>query len=204
MRWEEKWKPAHTKFVVVLVLLLVIILITSCGSTRGQMANDIPQMIELDQEFPELTPITADLSITEPAEATVEATRVSPPVPTTTTTPPVPTGLQGQPFAPEGLSDCDEFNFYRVQWGLPDRFSKLAWRESNCRNEDGVKTFCCHGYLQLYVSLFLKDHRMVGPFHACGIFSHHDVNSDNPLEKQKQLCGAKALYDEDGFAPWNL
>ena len=136
------------------------------------------------------------------ATATQGAVRMNPPETTTTTAPPVPTGLHGQPFAPEGLSNCDEMNFYRVQWGLPERFSALGWRESNCRNEDGVRTFCCHGYWQLYTSLHLQDHRLAPRMELCGVSSHYDLNSDNPLEKQKQACAAKALFDVVGYSAW--
>lgn len=115
---------------------------------------------------------------------------------------PSPTGLNGLPFAPEGLSDCAEATFYRQQAGLPDAFDALIWRESNCRNEDSVRTFCCHGYLQLYVSLHLKDHRLVDGYHACGVFSAADMNSDVPIEKQRSLCAAKVLYDVNGLSPW--
>lgn len=113
-------------------------------------------------------------------------------------------GLWDQPFAPEGLSDCDEFRFYRIQWGLPARFDSLAWRESNCRNEDGVRTFCCHGYLQLYISLQIKDHRITDRYHECGVYSANDINSDNPLEKQKHLCAAAVLFSVVGYDAWAL
>ena len=135
------------------------------------------------------------------AIATQPAVRLNPPT-TTITAPPEPVGLYGQPFAPEGLGNCDEMNFYRVQWGLPERFSALGWRESNCRNEDGVKTYCCHGYWQLYTSLHLKDHRLQPKMEFCGVSSHYDLNSDNPLEKQKQACAAKALFDVVGYSAW--
>lgn len=136
------------------------------------------------------------------AVATEPAVRLNPPTTVPITAPEVPTGLYGQPFAPEGLSNCDEMNFYRVQWGLPQRFSALGWRESNCRNEDGVKTYCCYGYWQLYTSLHLKDHRLKPKMHACEVYSSNDLNSDNPLEKQKQACAARALFDVVGYSAW--
>ena len=58
-----------------------------------------------------------------------------------------PTGIFGLPFAPEGLDGCDEMRFYLDQFQMPARFDGIGWRESNCRNEDGVRTSCCHGYL---------------------------------------------------------
>ena len=134
------------------------------------------------------------------AVATEGAVRVNPPP----TTVPIAAqeGLYGQPFAPEGLSNCDEMNFYRVQWGLPAKFSALGWRESNCRNEDGVRTYCCYGYWQLYTSLHLKDQRLRPKMEWCGVFSSNDLNSDNPLEKQKQACAARALFDVVGYSAW--
>jgi len=116
----------------------------------------------------------------------------------------VEVGLHGQPFAPEGLSDCDEMNFYRVQAGLPDRFAALGWRESNCRNEDQVKTYCCHGYWQMWTDLHLRDHRLAPLMADCEVTGPQDLNSDDPLEKQKQACAAKALFDVMGYQPWNL
>lgn len=117
--------------------------------------------------------------------------------------PTIPGGLWGLSFAPTGLTGCDEFNFYRLQWGLPDRFSKLAWRESNCRNEDGVRTSCCHGYLQLWIALQLEDVRVIDRYHECGVYSYEDVNSDIPLEKQKQLCAASVLFSIVGYSAWS-
>ena len=117
---------------------------------------------------------------------------------------PPPTGLNGLPFAPEGLSNCEEMKFYRVQAGLPDIFDKFGWRESNCRNEEGVRTYCCWGYWQLYVSLHLKDHRIEDPYNACGVFSRFDIDSDEPLDKQRQACATKALLEVQGLGAWDL
>lgn len=114
----------------------------------------------------------------------------------------VEVGLHGQPFAPENLEKCAEMGFYRAQAGLPERFNTLGRRESDCRNEDNVKTWCCHGYWQMWTSLHLDDPRMAPKMVECGVLSHHDLNSDNPLEKQKQACAAKALYDVAGYQPW--
>lgn len=113
-------------------------------------------------------------------------------------------GIHDLPFAPEGLSNCDEMTFYRVQAGLPARFDALGWRESNCRQELGVHTSCCWGYLQLNISLHLRDHRLVDRYHDCGIFSRQDADGPEPIEKQRHMCAAKALYDLLGFQPWSL
>jgi hypothetical protein len=112
-----------------------------------------------------------------------------------------PSGLRGLPFAPTGLDNCAEMKFYRQQAGLPERFDSLGWRESNCRNEDGVHTGCCYGYWQLH-----KDHVRSGYARRwrdeCGITSLQDFNSDTPIDKQRQACGAFVLYDMSGYTPW--
>ena len=131
------------------------------------------------------------------ATATEQAERVEQ---TQTRPPPPPVVYE---FAPEGLTDCDEMNWYRMKVGLPDAFSRIGWRESNCRNEDGVKTFCCHGYWQMYTSLHIRDHRLAPKMEECGVRSHHDLNSDTPEDKLRQACAAKALYDLNGTDPWS-
>lgn len=115
-------------------------------------------------------------------------------------------GLNGLPFAPEGLSDCDEMKFYREQVGLPDVFDRLGWRESNCRNEDGVRTFCCYGYWQNYISSHLSKYSQYRTriIEECKVSGKDDINSDVPLEKQKQACVTKVLYDISGLKPWAL
>lgn len=145
------------------------------------------------------------------AVATVGAVRLNPPEPEQL----VPVGIWGQPFAPEGLSDCDEMNFYREQWGLPDQFSDqprsgnrsswgYGWRESNCRNEEGVRTYCCYGYWQLYFSIHMKDQQMSRVYEACEIDEISDYNDDEPLDKQKQACAAAGLYRVNVLSPWKL
>jgi hypothetical protein len=98
------------------------------------------------------------------------------------------------PGAPDGMSDCDEMMYYANQVGLPSGFRSIGWRESNCRNEDGVRTSCCHGYWQI--------HEMHFPIPECGAYSASDVNSDNPDDKRRQACAAKWLYDQVGFSAW--
>lgn len=113
-------------------------------------------------------------------------------------------GLNGLGFAPEGLSNCDEMQFYRKQAGLPERFDALGWRESNCRNEDGVRTFCCYGYWQNYISSHLsrQSQYRVPIIEQCQVRGADDINSDDPLEKQKQACVTKVVYDISGYGPW--
>lgn len=104
-------------------------------------------------------------------------------------------------YAPEGLGDCDEMNWYRIDVGLPERFSGIGWRESNCRNEDGVRTSCCHGYWQMHRMHFNGSGVIYGVY--CGAYSYHDVNSDTPEDKKRQACVAKALYDKVGISAWS-
>lgn len=114
-------------------------------------------------------------------------------------------GLQGLPFAPEGLSGCEEMEFYRIQRGLPAYFGaerwQMGWKESNCRNN--VSSFCCHGYWQLYVSLHLKDHRLAPLYKECGISSVSDVLGNEPIQKQKNACGAAAVLSVSGCQAWD-
>jgi hypothetical protein len=67
-----------------------------------------------------------------------------------------------------------------------------------------VKTFCCHGYLQLYISLHVRDHRLAPLYRACGVSTHHDINSDTHEDKQRHLCAAAALYSVVGDEAWAL
>jgi len=146
-----------------------------------------------------ILPPAPDGGIEGGAAASAQAVRVNPPAPPP---PLVETGLYGLPFAPEGLNDCQEMNFYRVQWGLPAVFDAIGWRESNCRNEDGVHTSCCWGYWQLWIGLQVQDHRMQPRLAWCDVDHYSDVNSDVPIDKQRQACATAQLYAEDGMSPW--
>lgn len=117
-----------------------------------------------------------------------------------------PRGLQGKPFAPSGFSNCDEMNFYREQWGLPEIFNSLGWRESNCRNEDSVRTFCCYGYWQNYISSHLSRYSAYRPriLNECQVDGADDINSDEPLDKQRQACVTAVVYSISGLSPWSL
>jgi hypothetical protein len=128
----------------------------------------------------------------------VGATRIYNAEQVTPTDPPPPPSNE----APTGLSNCDEMSWYRQRAGLPARFDSLGWRESNCRNEDGVHTGCCVGYWQLWVSLHLSDASLAPGYHACGVYSRYDVNSDTPGDKWRQACATKVLYDHEGMSPW--
>ena len=143
------------------------------------------------------TGVSLDLppeGIYAPATASAPAERLDPP-----TTPP----LVVESTTPTFANDCAEMSWYRQRAGLPARFDQLGWRESNCRNEDGVHTGCCVGWWQLNVSLHLRDHRLIGAYHACGVWSAGDVNSDTPEDKQRQACAAAALFGVVGYSAWS-
>ena len=149
-----------------------------------------------------VTPMSLDLppeGFYGVAEAAAPAERGTQVQVTETATEPVATGIGGLPFAPPGLSNCDEMHFYERQFGLPARFDAIGWRESNCRNEDGVHTSCCWGYFQLHHMHFTNHSEFAT---KCGADSYQDVNSDTPLDKQRQACSAKVLYDMVGLSAW--
>jgi len=135
--------------------------------------------------------------ITSQADATVTAERGTQVQVEPTQPAPVET-------TPSFASNCDEMHWYRVNAGLPARFDSLGWRESNCRNEEGVHTSCCWGWWQLNVGLHLQDHRLVGPYHDCGVYSRRDVDGDNPGDKRRQACAAAALFRVVGYSAWSL
>lgn len=112
-----------------------------------------------------------------------------------------PVGLLGLALAPNGADACAEAKFYRAQFGLPERFDALVWRESRCTNTVISSTGCCVGYLQLHQIIF-HDHRMTARLAACGA-TWANVRGDDPLSKQRQMCAAKQLYDVAGAQPWS-
>ena len=174
-----------------LAALAALALVTSSYAVAGEPTPQVLIDIAIDDAIP-----------VDGLQPAVRIDPPDPPAPWPTTPPAPPAGLWGAPFAPAGLSNCDEMSFYRQQWGLPAQFDQIGWRESNCRNEDGVHTSCCWGYWQLWVSYHLQDHRLVNKYHACGVWSHHDLNSDTPIEKQRQACAARSLYDVVGLSAW--
>lgn len=136
-------------------------------------------------------------SIFGPATASQPAKRLNPPA---------PQGLNGNSFAPGGLSNCDEMSFYRQQAGLPERFEALGWRESNCLNTVTSRTGCCVGYWQNYISSHLSGQSQYrGPIiNECQVNERSDILGDSPLQKQKQACVTKVVYDISGYSPWSL
>lgn len=199
-----------THRLLVALVALVIGLLVAYGTT----IRVDPYVTSASPTSPPVLSTTSMVGLTEiNGPATVDPIqgiphRISPPPPETTLplveVAAVPTGLWGLPLAPEGLSDCDEMRFYRLQFGLPERFQALGWRESNCRNEEGVHTFCCYGYWQLYYNLHAKDAQMSPVYAHCEIFSKWDYNGDEPLDKQKMACATAGLYSLNGYSPWAL
>lgn len=107
--------------------------------------------------------------------------------------PPAP-GLQGKPFAPEGLSLCDEMSFYRVQWGLPAIFDRMGFKESSCKN--WVENWCCHGYWQLHESFWSN-------IPECEVSNIYDLQGTSAISKQRNACAAKYVYDRSGCGAWS-
>jgi hypothetical protein len=143
---------------------------------------------------PEIDTSAVATATAERGEQTQVTETLPPPV--EVVTPPPPN------VAPAGLDNCAEMSWYRQRAGLPARFDQLGWRESNCRQELGVHTGCCWGWLQLNVSLHLRDHRLVDRYHRCGVYSVSDANG--PDDKARHMCAAKALFDVVGYSAWSL
>lgn len=148
-------------------------------------------------------------SINGPATGTVPALRLNPP-------PQQEFGLNGLPFAPDGLDNCQEMVFYMQQAGLPDRFDDsgrhsrwtrsdgFGWRESKCNNSAISQTGCCGGYWQEYISSHLSRgsayrERIID---ECQVNEMNDIKGDSPLQKQRQACVTKVVFDISGFSPW--
>lgn len=104
---------------------------------------------------------------------------------------------------PVGLTGCDLMQWHRIDVGLPAYFDRIVYRESRCTADPSVRTYCCVGPLQLYVSLHLRDHRLAPRYAECGVRSERDV--DGPGEDvARHYCAAKALYDVVGDDAWAL
>jgi hypothetical protein len=171
--------------VVVAVALIVAAVFVAAGDIRAAPINDNHGAVGPFRRAERLDP--------------------QPPYVAPSTTIPYTGGIWGQPFAPGGLSNCEEFRFYADQFGLPAQFDAIAWRESNCRQELGVSTSCCWGYLQLDASLHLRDHRIGWRYRdACAVFAETDIDGPEPIEKQKHVCAAAQLYVVMGMGPWSL
>jgi peptidoglycan hydrolase-like protein with peptidoglycan-binding domain len=146
-------------------------------------------------------------SITGPANATQVAKRLNPPH---------PVGLNGLEFAPEGLDQCAEMVFYMRQAGLPERFGDsgrhsnwvksdgIGWRESKCQNTAVSGTGCCVGYWQNYISSHLSKASQYRDriINECGVTGRDDILGDSPIQKQRQACVTKVVFDISGLRPW--
>jgi hypothetical protein len=137
-------------------------------------------------------------------ESLRSARRIGNQIQVTPTVPPPPTGLNGLPFAPEGLSGCAEMAWYIDQWDLPDVFNALGYRESRCRNDESVHTFCCWGWFQHYISSHLSLYSAYRQriIDECHVTRREDIDSDNPLDKQRQTCVTAVVYQISGLSPW--
>lgn len=150
------------------------------------------------------------LPINDPSDSSLSpAKRLNPPAPP-------PMGLNGLPFAFWVMDECQEMMFYMNQAGLPQRFGDsgrhqlwvhsdgIGWRESKCDNTAVSLTKCCVGYWQNYISSHLSSqsqyrHRIV---YECQVTSRSDILGESPLQKQKQACVTKVVYDISGLIPW--
>jgi Putative peptidoglycan binding domain len=118
-------------------------------------------------------------------------------------------GLHGMPFAPDGLDLCQEMSYYRVQAGLPERFDAIGYRESRCQNDAKSTTaigVCCVGFWANHISSHLSPQSAYRPFIIafCEVTGRADVYGTDPLQKQKQACVTKVVFDISGYSPWSL
>lgn len=112
------------------------------------------------------------------------AQQVTPTVP-----PPQPVGWNGLPLAPGELDSCGEARFYRTQFGLPERFDGIAWRESRCQPD--ARNWCCSGTWQI--------HKLWIPKLAhCGVFVRDDL-----YDGQRNACAAAYVLAVQGINAWS-
>lgn len=133
-------------------------------------------------------------------------------------------GLRGMPFAPSSLSGCEEMAWYAAQAGLPDfvnvqhgsgGFDDLPTREQSSfaeqaigRRESGCDNTsansCCYGYWQIHAGNLSAPGYKPFTSYFCEATSRYDIWGDAPLQKQKQACVAKVLYDfwASGLTSW--
>lgn len=114
------------------------------------------------------------------------------------------TPLPPPPLNPNGLTGCAEMEWYRNYVGLPQAFDALGRRESNCRND--VRTYCCYGYWQEYIILWLSPNSKfrTALIDNCGINGVESIFGLSDRQKLAQACAAKAAYNELGLSPWRL
>jgi hypothetical protein len=181
-----------------LFALLPLTAMATANPSQPDAATYVGSVIRETRPAALLTPPPMRLLESASVTALRPAVRLNPPTPPPgPAIVPDPVGLHGLPFAPPGLSNCEEMTYYRIQAGLPPRFDAIGWRESNCINREDVKTFCCYGYWQLSYPLH------AALFQQCEVESKYDINGSEPLDKQKQACSAKLLFDIVGYQPWS-
>lgn len=114
------------------------------------------------------------------------------------TTPPAP------PAVGAGLTGCPEMQAYRIAAGLPEQFDAIGYRESRCRNSDEVRTFCCYGYWQNFISSHLSRQSAYRQriIDECGVTGADDINSDTPDDKRRQACVTYVVWSISGMSPW--
>jgi peptidoglycan hydrolase-like protein with peptidoglycan-binding domain len=117
-----------------------------------------------------------------------------------------PPGLNGLPFAPAGLSDCADAEFYRQQWNLPEAFTTIVYRESRCHNRESVHTFCCWSRYQHFISSHLSRQSAYRQriITECQVSGREDIDSDTPIDKQRAACVTAVVYSISGLRPWAL
>ena len=103
---------------------------------------------------------------------------------------------------PEGLTGCAEMDWYINYVGLPSVFHGLGWRESNCKND--VRTYCCYGYWQEYISLWLSNKSAYRDalVNSCSISGVNSIYGLSDKQKLAQACAAKVVYNISGLTPW--
>lgn len=148
--------------------------------------------------------------VTTPATTPVDVPAVGG-APAQPTTPRV----SGQ-YAPDGLSGCEEMNWYRINAGLPERFGDgghhqvwtrsdgFGWRESKCQNNALSSNGCCGGYWQEYITSHLSGQSQYRGriIDECGVNSMSDIRGETPQQKWAQACVTKIVYDISGESPW--
>lgn len=107
-------------------------------------------------------------------------------------------------YAPEGLSGCDEMNWYRVNAGLPEVFDHLGFRESRCDNSVG--NACCHGWWANFLTSHLSSQSAYRDriINECGVTRASDIRGLSPQQKWAQACVTFVVYSISGLSPWAL
>lgn len=191
-----------------------------------EMSTFTSQPVEVQAKLPMSSEQSTLDTLSLPIETPVStATRLVPPIQVVPTT--VDTcnheGLHCLPFAPPTSTGCDEMNFYRIEFGLPDRFSDqprtgpkrqmgIGFRESSCNNTliNRESTPCCGGYFQIgWGNISAPGYAAAGIWSYCEITRASDYIGDTPLQKQKSACAASGLYNYHvlngpyGTWPWD-